>query len=286
MNTGNRGRYPPKDWHAAFRDGIRLTFFSYRQALSFEFEKPLNTEPLRIDAIIVKKAPELVIDKPLGAVFRGHNIIEYKGPEDYLSVADYHKAGAYARLYSVLEGVEITDLTITLAGLRYPRKLLKRLRDVYGYTIHEIAPGIFQIEGEILGLQVVEMGRLREEDGGLWLRDLRGGLKGEELRGILEKVRGMPGDAPVSAYVDRVIRANSPALEEILKMSDITFDEVMEKYGIAARWEEKGLEKGLERDVKKLRKHGMDPAEIAQALELPSDTVSKYLGCPAERGAE
>ncbi|MDR2746641.1 MAG: hypothetical protein LBB77_04260, partial [Treponema sp.] len=61
----------PITWHTAFRDGIRLTFLPYRDVLSFEFEYPLNTEPLRIDAVIIKKQPDAVIDNPLGAIFRG-----------------------------------------------------------------------------------------------------------------------------------------------------------------------------------------------------------------------
>jgi hypothetical protein len=30
-------------------DGIQLSFFPYRKVLSFEFEYPLNTEPLRME---------------------------------------------------------------------------------------------------------------------------------------------------------------------------------------------------------------------------------------------
>jgi hypothetical protein len=216
MNTDTQGQgqgpHPPKDWHAAFRDGIQLTFFPYRDVLSFLLEHSLNAEPLRIDTVIIKKSQKAKIDIPLGTIFRGHNIIEYKSPEDYLSIADYHKVGAYAKLYSVLERVEITDLTMTLVSSGYPRKLMKYLRKVYEYTIHETASGIYRVEGEIPGLQVVETGKLGEEVGGIWLRDLRRGLKGEELRGILERVEGMPEGAPVSAYLDKVLRANSLAL--------------------------------------------------------------------------
>jgi DNA-binding transcriptional regulator LsrR (DeoR family) len=65
-----------------------------------------------------------------------------------------------------------------------------------------------------------------------------------------------------------------------MKMPDMTFDELMEECGAAARWEAKGLEKA----AKKLWKHGMDPAEIAEALELPPDTVSRYLGAGRPAG--
>jgi hypothetical protein len=72
----------------------------YRKVLSFEFEYSLNTEPLRIDAVIIKKRPQAVINNPLGAIFRKVNIVEYKSPGKSLSLKDFHKTEAYGRLYS------------------------------------------------------------------------------------------------------------------------------------------------------------------------------------------
>jgi hypothetical protein len=274
----------PITWHTAFRDGIRLTFFPYRHLLSFQFEYPLNTEPLRIDAVIIKKQPNAVIDIPLGAIFRGVNIIEYKSPGDYLSISDYLKAGAYARLYCDLNRVQTTDMTISFVTERYPRKLMKHIEEKHGYGVEEKRPGIYYVTGDLFGVQVIETKRLREEDGGIWLRDLRAGLKGEELRGILEKSREAGKGTPVSAYLWMVVGANRTTFKELMSMSS-AFEEVMEECGLTAKWEAKGLEKGLEKGkekgreemVKKLQKHGMDPVEIAKVLELPLNTVFKYL---------
>jgi hypothetical protein len=190
----------PITWHTAFRDGIQLTFLPYRDVLSFEFEYPLNTEPHRIDAVIIKKEPEAAIDNPLGAIFRKVNIVEYKSPGDYLAIADYHKAWAYARLYSVLKNVDCADITMTFVVEAYPRKLLACLKETFGYEVREQWPGIYQIKDrELGGMQIVETKKLREEDGGVWLRDLRGGLKREELRGIIERGQGMPEGTPLAA---------------------------------------------------------------------------------------
>ncbi|MDR2376498.1 MAG: hypothetical protein LBD96_08685 [Treponema sp.] len=276
------------DWHAAFRDGIQLTFFRSRHFLSYDFELPLNSQPLRIDALIIKKPPHVLIDNPLGAMFRTYNIIEYKSPGDYLSIADYHKAGAYTRLYSVVYHLEITDMTITLIGKRHPRKLLKYLEEVCGYKVYEKEPGIYEVVGDIVGIQVVETGRLGE--GGVWLKDLRRGLKGEELEEIIRRVEGMPEGSPVSAYLYQIIQANSEGTKELAAMSERKFEKVLEECGLTAKWEakgleqgleqglERGLEQGLERVVKKLWKHGMASEEISLALELSPDTVSRYLG--------
>jgi hypothetical protein len=268
--------------------------------LQFEFEYPLNTEPLRIDAVIIKKQPDAVIDNPMGALFRGVNIVEYKSPGDYLSVEDYHKAGAYARLYSVLNGVETGDMTVSFAGEAYPRKLLNYLRGEYGYRVEERWPGIYYVEGDIFGVQVIETKKLRGE-GGVWLKNLRGGLKGEELRGTMERGKVLPEGAPLTAYLSMVLQANGLGLEEMVEMSNVTLEEVLEKHGFIEKWEarglekgmeqglergmeqglerglERGLEEGLERAAKGLRKYGMDPAEIAGALELPLAKVIGYL---------
>jgi hypothetical protein len=95
--------------------------YPYRNCLSFEFEHPLNSEPLRIDVVIIKKERGAVIDNPIGAIFRDVHILEYKSPGDHLSVGDFHKAGAYARLYSAQNGVETTDMSISFVAEAHPR---------------------------------------------------------------------------------------------------------------------------------------------------------------------
>jgi hypothetical protein len=263
-------------WHTAFFDAIRLDLYPYRDVLSFEFEHPLNSEPLRIDVVIVKKASGVRIEKPIGTMFRGVNIIEYKSPEDHLSVQDFHKVGAYARLYSVLNEVEIRDMTISFVVEAHPRKLLEYLREVYQYKVRETWPGIYHVEGEILGIQIVESKRLGGEEG-IWLKDLRSGLDGERLRRLLEEGKRMPEGAPLSAYMYTVLRANVAGLREVLEMSDATFEEVLEEFGLAAKWEAKGREEGREEAVKRLQKYGMEPEQIALALELSEDAVFRYL---------
>jgi hypothetical protein len=48
---------------------------------------------------------------------------------------------------------------------------------------------------------------------------------------------------------------------------------MLERHGFITKWKEVGWEKA----VKRLQRHGMDPPEIAGALELPLTTVFKYL---------
>jgi predicted transposase/invertase (TIGR01784 family) len=60
------------------------------------------------------------------------------------------------------------------------------------------------------------------------------------------------------------------------EVRNMLFEEWNWDDALAVRWKE-GLEEGLERSVKKMQKHGMTPARIAETLELSLDTVQRYL---------
>jgi hypothetical protein len=250
-----------------------LALYRRRDDLSFVFEHPLNSEPLRIDVVIIKKKPGTVIEDPIGSLFRNVNILEYKSPGDHLSVSDFHKVGAYARLYSAQNRVETADMSVSFVAQAQPRKLLNYLGETYGFAVREQWPGIHYVEGDIFPTQIIESKRLEGGGGGVWLKDLRGGLNGEQLREIIEMSKGMPKGAPLAAYLHTVLQANSRGLREMLAMSEASFEAVLEEYGFTAKWEAKGLVKA----VKRLQKHGMEPQQIAEVLELPLDTVVGYL---------
>jgi hypothetical protein len=91
------------NWHGAFYDAIRLELEDYLDLLTFEFEHQLNTDPLIIDALILKKKKQTAIDKNIAAIFKTTNILEFKSPEDRLSISGFHKAVAYTHLYCATE---------------------------------------------------------------------------------------------------------------------------------------------------------------------------------------
>jgi hypothetical protein len=242
-----------------------LELYQYRDVLSFEFEHPLTTEPLRIDVVIIKKEKGVVIEKPIGVLFKGVNLLEYKSPQDYLATDDFHKVGAYARLYSVLNQVDITDITISFVEEAHPRKLLEFLKDVYGYGVTEKWPGIYHVAGDILPVQIIESKRLSGDDS-IWLKELRGGLNAERLREILEAGKGMPKGSPLSAYMNMILRANPGGLQEVMKMSDAALEAIFEEYGLAEKWIERGMERGMERGIERGIEQGIERG-IEQGME-------------------
>jgi hypothetical protein len=63
----------------------------------------------------------------------------------------------------------------------------------------------------------------------------------------------------------------------MLTMANTSVQAVLEEFGFSEKWEARGMEKGLQKAVRRLQKYGMDPKQIADALELPLGTVFRYL---------
>ena len=80
-------------WHPGFVAAMNLEFSKDRQGLIFEKEYNLNTKPLEIDLLVIKKDTSVRIGNEIGVMFRGHNIMEYKSPEDALDIDAFYKAG-------------------------------------------------------------------------------------------------------------------------------------------------------------------------------------------------
>ena len=169
METKNQAGGGKTPWHPAFVDAIRMELFDYRDSLEFKYEHPLNTEPLRIDLLIIKKKKNIIIDKNIARIFRADNILEYKSPGDYLAVKDFLKVYAYANLYAAITpGVDFSDITLTFVENRHPRKLLKYLTGTRGYKAEETSPGIYLVTGDYVPIQIIESGKLPEQEN-LWL---------------------------------------------------------------------------------------------------------------------
>ena len=114
--------------------------------LYFDEEFILNTGPLRIDLLIIKKNENAVIKSGLGAFFKKINIWEYKNPKDSLNVKEFNKGLVYLHLYiaSSSEKISLSDVTLTFLRYYKPRDLIKELEKA-GYKIEEYEPGIYHL---------------------------------------------------------------------------------------------------------------------------------------------
>jgi len=235
-------------WHTAFFEAIQMELDEYSRDLQFTSEYPLNTQPLKIDVVIIKKTKDIAIDKNIASIFRKENIVEYKSPQDYVSVGDFYKVYGYACLYIALNKVDVKDMTLTFVESHYPRELLAHLREVRGYTVEEKLPGIYIVSGDILPIQIIDNRKLSSEEN-IWLKDLYNKLDAEEKRRLTAEIQRLGKDkvARMKAYLYVVRKANLKSLREAGEMFDIdkAWDKLLVESGDAARWEAKGEARGI-----------------------------------------
>ena len=73
-------------WHPGFVAAMNLELAKNRDDLIFVKEYNLNTKPLEIDLLVIKKDTDASIENEIGEIFKGHNILEYKSPQDHLDI--------------------------------------------------------------------------------------------------------------------------------------------------------------------------------------------------------
>lgn len=137
-------------WHPAFRAAAELEFKEDINDLIFESEHSLSKEPLRIDLLILHlKNHKKILHSEIGKLMRRHNIIEYKGPGDRLSIDTLYKVLGYACLYksfgNKINELSVQDISISLFREAYPKELFKLLQqDSQAHTIVEKYKGIYE----------------------------------------------------------------------------------------------------------------------------------------------
>jgi hypothetical protein len=235
----------PIPWHPAFVQAIKLELEPYRDDLEFIAEYPLTAEPLKIDVVIIKKEPDLVIEKNIARILRSDNIVEFKSPDDYFSVHDLYKVLSYAFLYAALNKVSVEDMTLSIIEARYPRELFKYVEEEWHGRTTETAPGIYQITGSPLAIQVIESKKLPFEEN-LWLKGLTKDLNPKAAGSILRESRKKGAEIELKAYLYALINANLKTIEEALAMANegLPFDRLVEEIGLAAKLRAEGEARG------------------------------------------
>ncbi|WP_051204907.1 hypothetical protein [Butyrivibrio sp. VCD2006] len=153
-------------WHPAFYGGIALELRDYHDYLEFESEHQLSKEPLQMDMLIIKKRSDIYIDNPIANIFKEYNVIEYKSPEDSLSLREFYKTIGYACIYKGLSpsvnDVPVDSITVSLFRHIKPIKLISELTEI-GASLEKHSDGIYYISGIInFPVQIVVTSELDE----------------------------------------------------------------------------------------------------------------------------
>lgn len=270
-----RGKLP---WHPAFYAGIQIEFEKEADKLTFENEHQLGTDPMRIDVLIIKKRTQEQIQKNIGRIFREYNIVEYKSPEQYLSIDAFYKVLGYACFYKsdvqYVDSIKVDGITISYVSKSYPRKLIQHLKSVRGYELVSKSKGIWYIEGGMFPMQLIVTSKLSEEDN-FWLKNLTNDLKKkDEVNKLFEEYGKHSNSSLHKSVMDLVVRANKEIFEEASgNMCDALYELMKDKFDEIAleKHAEGSNAKLIEQIVKKIAK-GKSADQIADELE---ETVEK-----------
>ena len=209
---GERMKDGKLQWHSAFYEAIRIELEEELDKVHMEEEHLLGKKPMQMDMLIIKKEKMVKINKNIGHIFREHNIIEYKSPDDYLGINDFYKAYGYVCFYqSDTEEEGQTDpeeLTITFICNHYPRKMLAHIDKVRGIKAVKIGEGIYQLYGDPIPMQLMITKELSKERN-YWLQNLRKDLKsGGEIKNLMEHYEDKKFLPRYQAVMDVILRAN------------------------------------------------------------------------------
>ena len=205
-------------WHPAFCAAMRIELEEEANKIQIEEEHLLGEKPMQIDLLIIKKDKEQKIKKNIGRIFRTYNIFEYKAPDDYLGINDFYKVYGYACFYQSQTDkageIDPEELTITFVCNHYPRNMLGHLRRVRGIQVQQREPGIYDLTGDPIAMQLIVTKKLSKENN-FWLQSLRNDLRSEEEIRMLEKRYAERRDKMhCRAVMDVIMRANDEKMEE------------------------------------------------------------------------
>ena len=222
-------------WHPANYAGLQIEFEDEKKYLSFEDEHQLGTKPMAIDILIIKNTEGYKVKKNIGRIFRKYNIIEYKSPDDYLSIDDFYKVYGYTCFYKAdtptVNQIEVNELTITFISRKYPRKLLRHLELERGFAIQKIESEIYYIVGDAIPIQFIVANKLSQTEN-LWLKGLTNQLHNYELTAALTKdYYEHKQNTLYESVMDIIMRANKKQFEEANNMCEAMKEFIWEHYG-------------------------------------------------------
>ena len=285
-------------WHPGFVAAMNLEFAENRDDLTFEPEYNLNTKPLEIDLLVIKKQSSVALFNEIGCFFRGHNIIEYKSPEDHLDIDVFYKSMAYAALYKsygrTMDEIKADDVTVTLLREAKPESLFRYLKE-HDYQISNPYKGIYYIDGNVMfSTQIIATGELNKKEH-IWLGSLSDRLKKQDMKELFNRIHQLES-AFDRELADSVLEVSVGANKEVVenwKGDDTMCQALMEimepeirlrekelEEAALQRGMQKGMQKGIRDAVDMLRKFGHQDEEIKLTLmnkyDLSAEETEKY----------
>ena len=159
-----------------------------------------------------------MVQKNIGRIFRQYNIVEYKSPDDYLSIDDFYKVYAYCCLYKSVgdnqNEKKPDDITITFICNHHPVKLLKHLEQEKQMQVKTFDKGIYYLVGDIFPMQLIVTYQLSEEEN-LWLKNITNHLENRHTaEKLIKEYQKHDQEELYQSVMNIIIQANQETFKE------------------------------------------------------------------------
>ncbi len=280
------GKAEKLQWHPAFCAATELELRQDLDVLELIPEYNLSKKPLQIDLVIIKKMDwKRTLQNEIGHIMRGHNILEYKGPGDELTIDSFFKVIGYASLYKA-QGIAVnkipaSEVTVSFFRNAYPKALFQELKKE-GYILKKMYPGIYYVRGKVpFPVQVVVTSQL-ERKAHCSLRVLTTQVEMQDAELFLEQIHYLESKNERS-NIDSVLQVSVNANKQVYSLLRRQ-NEMCEALRELMKDEiEKELENKLEQGeklklirqvIKKLQK-GNSVEETSDMLEEEPENIRK-----------
>jgi len=286
-------------WHPAFCAAAGLEFHEDIERLELKPEYNLSKGPIRIDLLIIKEESDRRIKNEIGHIMRTYNVIEYKSPEDALTIDDFYKTVGYACLYKGygerVDAVPINELTVSIFRAKRPEKMFLTLQK-YGHKIKEKYSGIYYVTERLpFPVQIIVTQELEPREHRS-LRILSNHAKKEDVEEFLKEVEKMntPRERQnVEAVLQVSVKANDELYREIRRdanmcdaLRELMKDDIEREVSAARKLGESegevrgkamGEVVGEAKIILKMNHSGMSPENIASITGKDLDEINAIL---------
>jgi hypothetical protein len=263
-------------WHPGYCSAFELGFREDKEYLTFDREYLLNSKPIQMDLLIIRKKRNIIIKNSIGKLFRKHNIIEFKSPKDSLNYDTYVKTVGYACLYKAYEehvgDIDMDDITLTFVRSAYPRKLIGQLeRD--GFKVSNPYEGIYYIEREgCIPAQVVLAGKVGDKEN-VWLRSLTDKIDEKTAREMVQatqKLTNKGDEDNAQAVMQVTVKANPNVYGNMKEENDMACCEALRELFKPELEEatQKGIERGNRMIYSLIQNGRLAPEDGAEELGI------------------
>ncbi len=268
-------------WHPAFYAAAGLELQANIEELELIPEYNLSKEPIRIDLLIIKNGKQTgKIKNEIGHIMKKYNVIEYKSPDDSLTIDDFYKTIGYACLYKgygeSIDKIPLSELTVSVFREAHPREMFLSL-EKEGHKIEEKYSGIYYVTNKLpFPAQVVVTRELSKETHSS-LRILSNHANKEDIQTFLKAARKMTSPRErnnIDAVLQVSVSVNFELYQRIRRdavmceaMRELMKDEINEKINEAHM-----------KDIKNIMESLKYTAEQAMdLLKIPKSERASYL---------